>query len=94
MATTCSQYMEQEIDWLKHSGYPEVIGLSGEFIARKIEGIEVPDDFVEAMSTMILFEDDEPEDEFEFDFEEYDEDCEDPEDDYWFDEEEDEYDDD
>lgn len=94
MATTCSQFMEHEIEWLKHSGYPEVIGLSGEFIARKIEGIEVPDDFVEAMSTMILFEDDEPEDEFEFDFEEYDEDCEDPEDDYWFDEEEDEYDDD
>lgn len=85
MATTCSKYMEEEIEWLKHSGYPEVIGLDGEFIARKIEAVEVPEDFIETMSTMILFDEDELDedfDDFDLDFdEEFDEDFDDEDED-------------
>lgn len=88
MATTCSQYMEQEICWLRNSGYPEVIGFSGDFIARKIEGIKVPDDFVEAMSAMILFDDDDPDDFIE-DLDGSDEYYDVFEDDNWLDDEED-----
>ena len=77
MATICYNVMNDEVQWLKNSGYPEVIGLSGEYIARKIAAIEVPEDFVEAMNTMILFDADEFDAECEeslFDFdEEYDE---------------------
>lgn len=47
MATTCLMYMRREIDWLKHSGYPEILGYNGEVIARRIEKINVPEDYIE-----------------------------------------------
>lgn len=90
MATTCAKYMEEEIEWLKHSGYPEVIGLNGEFIARKIESVEVPEDFIDAMITMSLFDEEEIDadldDDFDLDFdEEYEDEFDEDEEDDFFD---------